>query len=140
MAYTALGQPYNQVMNDYGIYGQNTMQGAPRPPDTGFSSYLSSGLKGAGEGAAASGGNPYVAAGMAALSLLNTSMGNDQADKAYEAQKQQYEDQLGLNREARLLQQKQQQEANAYTGANSAAAYQENIRNPYAAYFASIGK
>lgn len=113
---------------------QIIQQPVSRPKDS-FSEYLGAGL----QGLAGSGGNPYIAAGLTALNFLNTTNAQDMAEKQYEAQRQAYEDQLGMNREARMEQQRNQLVANETNAANNASQYQGDVSSKFAPYARQIG-
>lgn len=121
-------------------YNKYIQESAPVKAQVGFGDYLSGALQGGAQGAAASGGNPWIALGAGGLSLLNTSNQADAADKAYQNQRAAYEENLGLDRESRLMQKANQNVINTYQGSDFANQTQNDIGSQYARYLQSIGK
>ena len=129
------------------VMDQYRLQQPSAPPSgTGdiFSAGLKGGVSGAGTGAAASGGNPYVAAGAA---IVGTGMGvwqalknQDANDAAYESQMKAYQQNQADIRQARQDQEKAQDVSNVASGAQFAGSLQDDILNKYQQYYKNIGK
>lgn len=139
MAYTQLGKPYNSVMNDYGIYGQNTMQGAQRPtePDSGALGYATSAGSGAAMGSSL---GPYGAIAGAGLGLLQQFANQGATEDAYKQAMAQYNQQLINDADARRQQKENQAVQNMYTDSNFSGNAQDSLLGKYGAYNKMIGR
>lgn len=95
---------------------------------------------GKGIGGLATTGNPYVAAGMAALDLYQGFKNQDAAEEQLALQREQYNDQLAANRDAEEERKRNQMVQDAYTGANFATSLQDDLQKRYGDYWKSIGR
>lgn len=95
---------------------------------------------GKGLGGLATTGNPYVAAGMAALDVYQGFKNQDAAEEQLALQREQYNDQMNANRAAEEERKKNQVTQDIFTGSNFATSLQDDLQKRYGDYWKNVGR
>jgi hypothetical protein len=130
------------MANDY--FNYDAFKKPPEAPV--LSSIWANGAKGAVSGGAAGAatGNPYVAAGLAAIgaatNIYQGLKGNESTEKNYQSQLQAYDDSLEAQKKENERMLEAQRLANLYTAAQYSDQLQQGTMKDYAPFYASVAQ